>query len=81
MIWWRGKGLVMGLIVAILVVGGGGAHLGKYGVAIGLVAAAVASFALKEWAGEESSLYSIPVRFWPWGLVVLAALAFISPGA
>jgi hypothetical protein len=77
MFWWRGKGLVMGLIVAVLVLGAG-RQLGKFGVPIGLTTAAVVVFGLREWAGEESSLYSVPVRIWPVVLLVFAAITFFS---
>ena len=71
MFWWKGKGLIIGLIVAALIVGA--AKSGKYGVAIGLLGGAVMSFVLKDWE-EGSSLYSIPVKIWPYPLLALAAL-------
>lgn len=76
MFWWRGNGLWMGLLVALVVVSAGKA-LGPAGVPAGLAAAAVIVFCLKG-VFENSSLYSIPWKAWPPGLLIIAALVFFS---
>lgn len=76
MFWWRGNGLWMGLLIALVVVSAGKA-LGPVGTPVGFAAAAVIVFGLKG-AFEDSSLYSIPWKAWPPVLLVLAALLFLS---
>lgn len=76
MFWWRGNGLWMGLLVALVIVSAGKA-LGPVGVSVGCAAAAAIVFILKG-VFEDSSLYSIPWKAWPPGLLVLAALLYFS---
>lgn len=76
MFWWRGNGLWMGLLVALIIVSAG-KSLGPKGVPIGFAAAAVIVFCLKS-VFEESSLYSIPWKVWPPVLMLLAVLLFFS---
>lgn len=75
MMWWTGKGLWMGTLVALIVVSAtsGGSTRG----ALGFLAAAVIVFVLRDWAGEESSLYSVPVRHWPPLLLLCAAFVYL----
>lgn len=74
MIWWTGKGFAMALLVALIIVSA--SKGGSTWEAIGLVASAVIVFILREWAGEESSVFSIPVRYWPPVLLVIAVLVY-----
>ena len=76
MMWWRGKGLWMAALVALVIVTAG--RGGPSGMAAGLAAAAVLVFVLRGWAGEESSFYSFPVRYWPPVLLGCAVLAFFG---
>ncbi len=77
MFWWKGSGLWMGLLVALCIVSAGKAF-GKAGVSIGLLSAAVIVFSVKGWIEEESSLYSVPVRIWPYLLFGLSVLTFFQ---
>ncbi len=76
MIWWKGNGLWMGILVALFVMG---SHQlgGPRGVPLGLLAAAILLYLMKSGL-EDSSLYSIPARFWPPLLFVLALLCYQS---
>lgn len=76
MFWWRGNGLWMGLLVALIVVSAG-KTFGPVGTPIGFAAAGVIVFGLKG-VFEESSLYSIPWKAWPPLLLGLAALLYVS---
>lgn len=76
MIWWRGNGLWMGILVALFVMGGNQLG-GPRGVPLGLLAAAILLYLMRS-ALEESSLYSIPARFWPPLLFVLSVLCYLS---
>lgn len=76
MFWWKGNGLWMGLLVALVVVSAGKV-LGPAGVPIGLVAAAAILSGMKG-VFEDSSLYSIPFKVWPPALIALAALTYFS---
>lgn len=78
MMWWRGQGLWIGLLVALIIVSAGRSLGNKLGVPVGCASAAVIVFGLRGWAGNESSLYSIPVRFWPPLLIALAALTYFT---
>lgn len=71
--WWRGNGLWAGLLVALIVAGAGKVG-GHPGTAAGLAASAGLIFLFRESIGAESSLYSVPVRFWPPALLVLSVL-------
>jgi hypothetical protein len=77
MFWWKGGGLWMGILVA-LVVFSAGQTFGPVGTPIGLLTAGVIVQFMKGLVHEESSLFSIPVRFWPWLLLVLAVLTFFG---
>lgn len=50
------------------------------GVPLGLLAAAVSVFILKNVWEEGSSVYGIPVSYWPPCLLVLAVISFFAPG-
>lgn len=76
MIWWRGRGLWMGLLVALCIFSTG-QLFGEVGVPIGCAASAAMIFFLKDWLGE-SSLYSIPARFWSLLLLGLSIVLFIK---
>jgi hypothetical protein len=58
-----------------LIVAGAGKVGGHPGTAAGLAASAGLIFFFRESIGAESSLYSVPVRFWPPVLLVLSVLA------
>ena len=73
MMWWRGRGLWLGLLVAIVIILAGKA--GPSGMSTGFLVSAVAIHFLKD---EESSLYSFPVRYWPPLLLICAVLVFIG---
>ena len=75
MIWWKGGGLWMGILVALVVVSAG-KTFGPVGTSIGLLTAGVIVLFMKGLVDAESSLFSVPVRFWPWLLLVLAALTY-----
>ena len=77
MIWWKGQGLLMGTLVALCIVSAGKAYA-IHGVTIGLGSAAVLVFLARNWIDESSSLYSIPVRFWPPLLAGLSLLTFFK---
>lgn len=76
MIWWRGNGLWMGTLVALIVISASGG--GPKRLALGFAAAAVLVYLLHDSGDDESSLYSFRVRYWPPLLLVLAALAFLG---
>ncbi len=78
MMWWRGQGLSLGLLVALIIVSAGRSLGNQLGVPVGCASAAVIVFGLKGWAGKGSSLYSVPVRFWPPLLITVAALAYFT---
>lgn len=77
MIWWRGNGLWMGLLVALCIVVANKCF-GPIGVAIGCLASAAMVFALKGWL-EDSSLFSIPTRFW-WPLLLALGIIVLFKG-
>lgn len=78
MIWWKGNGMWLGLIVALIIVGAGRALGTKNGIPAGCVSAAALMFALRGSAGQDSSLFSVPVRIWPYLLLALAALTYFQ---
>lgn len=78
MIWWRGKGLWALTLVALIVVSANRTLGVALGTPAGFVSAAVLVFVLREFWGEESSVYSFPVRFWPVTLLALAAVTYIK---
>lgn len=77
MIWWKGSGLWMGILVALAIVSAQ-KTLGPIGVPVGCLSAAGIVLLLKGKSEEGSALFSIPVRFWPALLVLLAAFTFIK---
>ncbi len=78
MIWWRGNGLWLGLLVCLPAISAGA--LGPSMVAAAYASSAVLIFVLRDTIGAESALYSIPTRFWPPILLVLALVIQFSPG-
>jgi hypothetical protein len=81
MIWWKGKGLWLGIFVLAIIVAGGKAVGGKYGFPAGCAAAAVLTFVVSSLEGpdeEPSSLYSVPMRFWPYLLIAIGALGLLK---
>jgi hypothetical protein len=74
MIWWRGNGLWAAILIALIVVSADKAFGTDIGVRIGLVSSAALVFLLRDFFGKESSVYSIPVRFWPVALLILAII-------
>lgn len=78
MIWWRGRGLWMGLLIALFIVSAQ-RSLGEIGVPIGCIASAAMIFFMRNWLDEEeSSLFSIPTRFWWPALLGLSIILFIK---
>ena len=69
MMWWRGNGLWLALLVALIIVGA--TKVGHSALTAGLVAAAVIVFLMRD---DESSFYSFPVRYWPPLLLLLAVM-------
>lgn len=78
MIWWRGKGIWALLFVALIGVSADRIIGVRLGVPIGLACAVVLTFLLRNFWGEESSAFSVPVRFWPVGLAVFSAITFFQ---
>ena len=76
MFWWKGNGLWLGMLVALIVASASKA-MGPMGVPLGLVSAAVIVFVMRS-VFEESSLYSVPYKAWPPLLLVLAVLTYLS---
>jgi hypothetical protein len=77
MIWWRGGGLW----ILFLAAGPAAAaiKLGATRTAIAYAASAVLIFLLRDVIGRESALFSVPTRFWPPLLLVVALLVQLSP--
>ena len=72
MIWWRGKGLWIGFFAffpVVLV-----SKLGALHLAPAYAASATLIYLLRDWLEAESSLFSIPTRFWPPLLLAVALL-------
>ncbi len=78
MIWWRGNGLWIGLLVVLPALSAGA--LGPSMVAAAYACSAVFIFVMRNTIGTQSALYSIPTNFWPPILIVLALLIQFSPG-
>lgn len=74
MIWWRGRGLWIPLIVALPILSASNIDNGYVG-SLAFLAAALFVFALRDWLGEDSAIYSIRTKYWPPLLVVLAILS------
>ena len=78
MFWWRGNGLLIGLLAVIPAVGA--MKLGATHVALAYAISAVLVFLLRNAIGAESSLFSITTKFWPPLLVLIAlVIQFTSP--
>ena len=77
MIWWRGGGLW----ILFLAAGPAAAaiQLGATRTALAYAASAVLIFLARDVIGRESALFSIPTRFWPPLLLVVALLVQFSP--
>lgn len=73
MIWWRGNGMWLATLVAVIVLAAG--QGGPRMCATGLLLSAVIIHFLKD---EESSLYSFPVRYWPPLLGLCSLLVFFD---
>lgn len=78
MIWWRGNGIWALALVALIVVSAGRAIGTNLGVPLGLASAAVLVFTLQFIWDKDASAFSVPVRYWPILLLILAALAFFG---
>ncbi|RIX42442.1 MAG: hypothetical protein D3M94_18030 [Rhodocyclales bacterium GT-UBC] len=76
MIWWKGNGLWLGLLVALAVVSASKA-IGPAGIPLGLLAAAAILLALRS-VFQDASLYSVSFRARPPLLIVLAGLTCIA---
>jgi hypothetical protein len=70
---WKGRGLVLLLLVAAIVYGAG--KYGPVAMANGLLLSAVIVYFLRD---DESHVYYFRVKFWPPLLVVLAALVYMG---
>lgn len=78
MIWWRGNGIWALTLVALIVFSAGRAIGTSFGVPLGLASAAVLVFVTGPIWDKEASAFSIPVRYWPIVLLIVAALAFFD---
>lgn len=67
-------------LVALMVLAAERALGSHRGMPLGLLAAAVSVFILKNVWEEGSSFCSLPVRYWPPCLLVLAVITFFAPG-
>jgi hypothetical protein len=76
MIWWKGNGLWLGTLVALIIIGAN-KTLGQFGLPLGFLSSALILLGLKT-VFEDSSLYSVPYKAWPPVLFVLAALTFFT---
>jgi hypothetical protein len=78
MIWWRGNGVWIGFFAFFPAVAMG--KLGATQLALAYATSAVLLFLLRDWIGRDSALFSLPTKFWP-PLVLLIALVvqFTSP--
>ncbi|QQP96720.1 hypothetical protein [Lysobacter enzymogenes] len=76
MVWWRGNGLWIGLLVAAGIASANKC-LGPIGVAIACLASAAILFGVRG-SLEDSSLFSIPTRFWWPVLLVLGILVLFK---
>ena len=77
MLIWSGKGLWLGTLVALSIVSAG-KSLGPWGVSVGCVCAAAMLLALNPWAGEGSSFFFVPARYWPPLLLLLALITGVE---
>ncbi|MFK3651502.1 hypothetical protein ACI2IY_24165 [Lysobacter enzymogenes] len=76
MVWWRGNGLWIGLLVAACIAAADKC-LGHIGVAIACLASAAILFGVRG-SLEDSSLFSIPTWFWWPGLFALGILVLFK---
>lgn len=79
MIWWRGGGLWILFLAAAPAAAA--IKLGATRTALAYAASAVLIFLLRNVIGRESAVFSIPTRFWPPLLLVVALLVQFSPSA
>lgn len=77
-IWWRGRGLWIPFIIALPILSATASHGSPFRLAIGLAVAAGLIHLMRDWLGENSAVYSISVRIWPF---VLGGLAILTLGA
>lgn len=77
MIWWRGDGHWVGILVALCIISAE-KTLGAKGVAIGCIAAAGIVLAIGGFISEGSSMFSVPVKMWPYLLVLFAVIGYFS---
>ena len=77
MIWWRGGGLWILFLAAAPAAAA--IKLGATRTALAYAASAVLIFLLRDVIGRESAVFSIPTRFWPPLLLVVALLVQLSP--
>jgi hypothetical protein len=75
MIWWKGRGWWVALLVAGIIAGAQKALGNSNGLPVGALAAAVAAFLVSD---KESSFFSIPVRFFPPLLVLIAIVGYFK---
>jgi multisubunit Na+/H+ antiporter MnhE subunit len=73
MMWWKGNGLMLALLVAAIIYSAG--KLGPFGTVGGLVVSAIVSYIFRD---DESSFYSFRVKFWPPLFLFLAVVTAIS---
>ena len=75
--WWRGNGLWIAFFAF-----GPAVAMGKLGatrVGLAYAMSAVLLFLIRDWIGRDSALFSIPTRFWPPLVLLIALLVQFSP--
>lgn len=79
MFWWRGNGLMIGLLASLPAVAV--TQAGASYPALAYAASAAMIFLMRGTLGAESSLFSIPTRFWPPLLLIVALIVQFSPAS
>jgi hypothetical protein len=73
MMWWRGRGYLIPFVIAFPVLLASRSN-NEFTIALAFAVGGGLVYLFKDWLGEGSALYSIPVRAWPAITVVLSVL-------